>query len=167
LAVAVAEQRGDNSPAIYGWGKRQPNGKVPRGTAERFFRPRWDFGKLRASSPSHKWLGYFQVKRRDAENGNRGGCAPHSKIVAADVNRLIILRAVFGWSGLTSAATQVISGCPSGTNAVPKSFCVGRVNKIGLPNRRIYNRMKTMKKFVPRGAVELLCVITRTEHLPL
>ena len=37
--------------------------------------------------------------RRDAENGNRDGRAPHSKIVAADVNRLIILRAVFGWSG--------------------------------------------------------------------
>jgi hypothetical protein len=26
--------------------------------------------------------------------------------VAADVNRLIILRAIFRWSGLTSAATQ-------------------------------------------------------------
>jgi hypothetical protein len=35
-----------------------------------------DFGRLRASSPSHKWLGYFQVKRRDAENGNRDGRAP-------------------------------------------------------------------------------------------
>jgi len=33
--------------------------------------------------------------RRDAENGDRDGRAPHSRIVAADVNRLIILRAVF------------------------------------------------------------------------
>jgi len=48
------------------------------------------------------WLTGF---RRDAENGDRDGRAPHSQIVAADVNRLIILRAVFGWSGLTSAAT--------------------------------------------------------------
>ena len=30
---------------------------------------------------------------------------PTSNFVAAEVNRLIILRAVFGWSGLTSAAT--------------------------------------------------------------
>ena len=37
--LAVAEQRDDNSPAIHGWVKRQPNVKVPRGTAERFFRP--------------------------------------------------------------------------------------------------------------------------------
>jgi hypothetical protein len=35
----VAKRHNDNSPAIYGWVKRQPNGKVPRGTAERFFRP--------------------------------------------------------------------------------------------------------------------------------
>ena len=26
--------------------------------------------------PSHKWLGYFQGQRRDAENGNRDGRAP-------------------------------------------------------------------------------------------
>ncbi len=26
--------------------------------------------------PSHKWLGYFQGKRRDGENGNRDGRAP-------------------------------------------------------------------------------------------
>src|SRR5580692_7430504 len=45
---------------------------------------------------------------------------PTSNFVAADVNRLIILRTVFGWSGLTSAATQVISGCPVGTNAAAK-----------------------------------------------
>jgi len=56
---------------------------------------RWDFGNLRITSPSHEWLGYFQVKRRDAENGDRDGRASHSKIVAADVNRLIILRAFF------------------------------------------------------------------------
>jgi hypothetical protein len=35
------------------------------------------------------------VFRRDADNGNRDGRAPHFKLVAADVNRLIILRAVF------------------------------------------------------------------------
>jgi|SRR5665213_3749223 len=43
-------------------------------------------------------------------------CVETNENVAADVNRLIILRAVFGWSGLTSAATQLISGCPVGTN---------------------------------------------------
>jgi hypothetical protein len=46
------------------------------------------------------------------------------------VNRLIILRAVFGWSGLTSAATQFISVCPVVTNAVPKSFCDGRLGQL-------------------------------------
>jgi hypothetical protein len=35
----VAERRIDNSPAIHGWVKRQQNEKVPRGTAENFFRP--------------------------------------------------------------------------------------------------------------------------------
>jgi len=35
----VAKRRGDNSPAIHGWVKRPPNEKVPRGTAEKFFRP--------------------------------------------------------------------------------------------------------------------------------
>jgi hypothetical protein len=52
------------------------------------FRPWRDFGRLRASSPSHKWLGYFQVQRRDAENGNRDGRAPQSKFVGDDVRRL-------------------------------------------------------------------------------
>jgi hypothetical protein len=42
--------------------------------------------------------------------------------VAADVNRIIILRAFFRGSGRTSAATQLISGWPVGTNAVPKLF---------------------------------------------
>ena len=56
----VAERRDDNSPAIYGWVKRQPNGTVPRGTAEWFFRPCRDFGKLRTTGPSHEWLGYSQ-----------------------------------------------------------------------------------------------------------
>ena len=37
--LAVAERGDNNSPAIFGWVKRQPNGKVPRGTAERVFRP--------------------------------------------------------------------------------------------------------------------------------
>jgi len=55
---------------------------------------------------------------------------PTSNFVAADVNRLIILRAVFRWSGLTSAATQMISGWPVGTNAVPKSFCDGRLGQL-------------------------------------
>jgi hypothetical protein len=40
------------------------------------FRPWRDFGRLRASSPSHKWLGYFQGQRRDDENGNRDGRDP-------------------------------------------------------------------------------------------
>jgi hypothetical protein len=31
---------------------------------------------LRASSPSHKWLGYFQGQRRDGGNGHRDGRAP-------------------------------------------------------------------------------------------
>jgi hypothetical protein len=56
--------------------------------------------------------------------------SPTNIFVAADVNRLIILRAVFGWSGLTSAATQLISGWPVGTNAVPKSFCGGRLGHL-------------------------------------
>jgi len=43
--------------------------------------------------PSHKWLGYFQGKRRDAENGNRDGRAPLSKSVAADVSPLILVPA--------------------------------------------------------------------------
>jgi hypothetical protein len=34
-AAAFAE----NSPAIYGWEQREPNFKVPSGTAEYFFRP--------------------------------------------------------------------------------------------------------------------------------
>ena len=59
----VAARRDDNSPAIHGWVKRPPNEKVPRGTAEKFFRPCRDFGRLRATSPSHEWLGYFQGKR--------------------------------------------------------------------------------------------------------
>jgi len=53
-------RRNDNSPAIHGWVRRQSNGKVPRGTAENLFRPCRDFGRLGASSPSHKWLGYCQ-----------------------------------------------------------------------------------------------------------
>jgi hypothetical protein len=36
----------------------------------------------------------------------------------------------FRGSGLTSAATQMISGWPAGTNAVPKSFCVGRLGHL-------------------------------------
>jgi len=35
----VVVRRDDNSPAIHGWVKRQSNVKVPRGTAEKFFRP--------------------------------------------------------------------------------------------------------------------------------
>jgi hypothetical protein len=31
----VAERCGENSPAIHGWVSRQPNEKVPRGTAEK------------------------------------------------------------------------------------------------------------------------------------
>jgi hypothetical protein len=87
---------------------------------------------LRITSPSHEWLGYFQVKRHDIENGNRDGRAPQSKIVAADVNRLIILRAVFGWSGLTSAATQLISGCPNWTNAAAKIILRWTFGAIGV-----------------------------------
>jgi hypothetical protein len=34
--------------------------KSPAGTIERFFRPIRDFGKLRTTNPSHKWLGYCQ-----------------------------------------------------------------------------------------------------------
>ena len=66
----------ENSPAIYGWVKRQPNEKVPRGTAERFFRPGWDLMVAVRKHPSHEWLGYFQGQRRDAENGHRDGRAP-------------------------------------------------------------------------------------------
>jgi hypothetical protein len=40
------------------------------------FRPWRDFGRWRATSPSHEWLGYFQGQRRDGENGHRDGCAP-------------------------------------------------------------------------------------------
>jgi hypothetical protein len=29
----------ENSPAIYGWEYRNPNIKVPSGTADKFFRP--------------------------------------------------------------------------------------------------------------------------------
>ena len=72
----VAERRIDNSPAIYGWVRCQSNRKVPQGTAENFFRPWRDFGRLWATSPSHKWLGYCQGQRRDAENGHRDGRAP-------------------------------------------------------------------------------------------
>ncbi len=66
----------ENSPAIYGWVKRQPNEKVPRGTAERFFRPGWDLMVAVRKHPSHEWLGYFQGQRRDGENGHRDGRAP-------------------------------------------------------------------------------------------
>jgi hypothetical protein len=45
------------------------------------FRPWRDFGRWRALSPSHKWLGYFQVQRRDAENGHRDSALP-SKVPA-------------------------------------------------------------------------------------
>jgi hypothetical protein len=51
---------------------RQENGVAVRKT----FRPWRDFGRLRATSPSHEWLGYFQGQRLDAENGNRDGRAP-------------------------------------------------------------------------------------------
>jgi len=66
----------DNSPAIHGWVRRQQNEKVPRGTAERFFRPGAGLWKITGTSPSHEWLGYFQGQRRDAENGHRDGRAP-------------------------------------------------------------------------------------------
>ena len=72
--LAVAERRDENSPAIYGRVKRQSNVKVPRGTAERFFRPWRDFGRCRATSPSHEWLGYFQ------ENHGRLGVASPFRI---------------------------------------------------------------------------------------
>jgi hypothetical protein len=44
-------------------------------------------GKLRTTSPSHEWLGYFQVQRRNAENGNRDGRAPHYGRVALSAIR--------------------------------------------------------------------------------
>jgi hypothetical protein len=72
----------ENSPAIYGWVKRQPNEKVPRGTAENWwpsaktFRPGWDLMVAVRKHPSHEWLGYFQGQRRDGENGHRDGRAP-------------------------------------------------------------------------------------------
>ena len=77
--LPVAERRDDNSPAIYGWVMRQPNEKVPRGTAENVVAVRKHLSslaglwKIAGMSPSHKWLGYFQGQRRDAGNGNRDG----------------------------------------------------------------------------------------------
>jgi hypothetical protein len=65
---------------------------------------RWTFGGSAgvapaglgvAPEPSLDKLVCLTGFRRDAENGDRDGRAPHSRIVAADVNRLIILRAVF------------------------------------------------------------------------
>jgi hypothetical protein len=50
--------------------------KSREGRQKNSFVPGRDFGKLPATSPSHKWLGYFQVKRRDAGNGHRDGRAP-------------------------------------------------------------------------------------------
>jgi len=38
-------------------------GKVPSGTAERFFRPIRDWTNLPDAKPSHQWLGYFQSRR--------------------------------------------------------------------------------------------------------
>jgi hypothetical protein len=40
--------------------KRPSNEKVPRGTAERFFRPGRDLMVAVCKHPSHEWLGYFQ-----------------------------------------------------------------------------------------------------------
>jgi hypothetical protein len=37
--LPVAERRDDNSPAIYGWVKRQSNGKVPQGRQNASFVP--------------------------------------------------------------------------------------------------------------------------------
>ena len=50
-------------------------------------------------------IGLLTGFRRDAENGNRDGRAPHSKIVAADVSPLIIPTGGGSLSRLTSAAT--------------------------------------------------------------
>jgi len=61
LGWTIGAKRGDdNSPAIYGWENRQSNVKVPRGTAEWFFRPRRDLGYFRATNPSLERLGYCQ-----------------------------------------------------------------------------------------------------------
>jgi hypothetical protein len=50
----------ENSPAIYGWEYRNPNIKVPAGTADNFLSSLKGLGTFPNREPSHKWLGYFQ-----------------------------------------------------------------------------------------------------------
>jgi hypothetical protein len=50
----------DNSPAIYGWEQRNPNYKVPSGTADNFLSSLTGLETFPNREPSHKWLGYFQ-----------------------------------------------------------------------------------------------------------
>ena len=60
----------DNSPAIYGWEYRNPNIKVPSGTADNVVAVRKDLSSLTGLAtipnrePSHKWLGYCQRRGR-------------------------------------------------------------------------------------------------------
>ena len=64
------------------------------------------------------WLMGF---RRDAENGDRDGSrSPFQNRGSRCESALYFAGGFFSGSGLTSAATQVISGCPVGTNAAAK-----------------------------------------------
>ena len=67
--------------------------------------------------PSHKWLGYFQGQRRDAENGNRDGRAPQQSPSRAANGSL-------GWTNGAECGRPRPLQCPDG-NALRQSDADG------------------------------------------
>jgi hypothetical protein len=77
----VAERRNDNSPAIHGWVSRQPNEQVPRGTAEKFFRPWRDLEHSRTVNPAINGWAIFRGSGATAKTATGTGALP-SKVPA-------------------------------------------------------------------------------------
>jgi hypothetical protein len=83
--LPVTERHNDNSPAIYGWVKRQPNGKVPQGRQNASFVPDGTLEICGHRVPAMNGWAIFTERGMGAERSARGA-GDDGNLMPADGN---------------------------------------------------------------------------------